>query len=288
MARLPTRELAEIVRLQRGRHRRPQDGVCAMELVAWMAGERHSDHPRSASPVIAAFSRPFNDALAPAHRQRMGPLAARMLGTRGTVEQEAVRGQMLWDWMIATAVPVWLVAAGRPDLAFSIVAGRAGALDAANRALDANGHAYVRPVDDHLTASRVSSALAVAGVTAACIAGRDAADAAVGSRARRRWEAARVLARTAAWRVAEPVQPDLWRAAEQLRDSAFVLLDRLIATTEVAAPAPVGVQDVGRLTTLARSGRVRLPGMEEPVQRGGTQVNGVTVNWVEGGLRTNR
>jgi len=58
MARTLFRELAEIVRLEKGRHRRPQDGVCTMELVAWMSGEKHSDRPKSASPPAAPrFSR---------------------------------------------------------------------------------------------------------------------------------------------------------------------------------------------------------------------------------------
>lgn len=246
VAGTPMRELAEIVRLQKGKHRRPDDGVCAMELVAWMAGEKHSDQPRSASPVIAAFSRSFNDGLEPAHRQRLALLAARMIGTRGGRDHEVVRSQMLWDWMIATAVPTWLAAAQRSDLAGALVAGRATALDAATGALDAHGYAPVRPADDDRTTACVSNALAACGVTGACLAGRDVADRARGSRARRQWEAARVLARAAAWSVAESgpgvkgeqAQAHLWRTAATLRDSAFVLLDRLIAVTEPLPPPP--------------------------------------------------
>jgi hypothetical protein len=240
------RELAEIVRLEKGRHRTPQDGVCTMELVAWMAGEKHSDHPKSASPVIAAFIRSFNDALDSAHRQRLAALAARMIDTRGSREDEAQRRQILWDWMIAVALPTWLAAANRPDLAASVAAGRAGALEAAIAAMDAYGHAIVRPVDDHRTAEAVSGALGTAGITGACLAGRDAADAVIGPRARRHWEAARVLARTAVWSIAES-EPDpggpadhsaVWRTAYLLRDSAFVVLDRLIGVTAPPPPPP--------------------------------------------------
>jgi hypothetical protein len=243
MARTLFRELAEIVRLEKGRHRTPQDGVCTMELVAWMAGEKHSDHPKSASPVIAAFIRSFNDALDSTHRQRLAVLAARMIETRGSREDEALRRQILWDWMISVALPTWLAAANRPDLAASVAAGRAGALEAAIAAMDAYGHAIVRPVDDHRTKEAVSGALGTAGITGACLAGRDAADAVIGPRARRHWEAARVLARTAVWSIAEsePQADDhsaIWRTACLLRDSAFVVLDRLIGVTAAPPPPP--------------------------------------------------
>ena len=245
MARTPTRELAEIVRLQKGRHRRPEDGVCAMELVAWMAGESHTDHPQSVSPVIAAFSRCFNDALDSAHRQRLGLLTAQMIDTYGSPEVELVRSEMLWNWMIMVAVPEWLAAAQRPDLAAAVAANRAAALDAAIVALDVYGHAPVRPVDDHSTSANVSSALAVAGVTGACVAGKGAADGVTGSRARRRWETAHVIARAAAWSVAEcrgaatvRSEAQLWRTAENLRERAFVLLEALIEAAPPAPPAP--------------------------------------------------
>jgi hypothetical protein len=246
MARTLFRELAEIVRLEKGRHRTPQDGVCTMELVAWMAGEKHSDHPKSASPVIAAFIRSFNDALDSTHRQRLAVLAARMIETRGNREDEALRRQILWDWMISVALPTWLAAANRPDLAVSVAAGRAGALEAAIAAMDSYGHALVRPIDDHRTAETVSGALGTAGVTGACMAGRDAADGVIGPRARRHWEAARVLARTAVWSIAE-ADPNrdgtdgnspVWRTAWLLRDSAFVVLDHLVGVSAAAAPPP--------------------------------------------------
>ncbi|MDQ6848326.1 MAG: hypothetical protein M3019_12230 [Candidatus Dormibacteraeota bacterium] len=245
MAKTPIRELAEIVQLQKGRHRRPDDGVCAMELVAWMSGERHTDHPLSVSPVLAAFTRSFNDALDADQRQRLGALTARMIGTRGTRSQEAERCQVLWGWMISEAVPAWLTAAQRADLAAAIVSHRAAALESVIVALDAHGHAPVRRVDDHRISSMVSEALDASGVSGACLAGRDAADEATGSRARRRWESARVVARAAAWSVAEVEDAGsehfptpLARTIEGMRDSAFAMLERLIGADESDAAPP--------------------------------------------------
>jgi hypothetical protein len=247
MTRSTLRELAEIVRLERGRHRRPQDGVCAMELVAWMSGEKHSDHPRSASPVITALVRSLNDALDDEHRQRLGLVAARVIDTRGTRQEESWRGQILWDWMVTTALPAWLSAARRHDLAAAVSRGRAAALPGALVALDVHGNGGTRPVDDHRTADAVNQALALAGVTGACLARQDRADGATGSRARRQWDAARVLVRTAAWTVAErdalrgdPGSGDLWETAHGLRDTAFVLLDRLIAVTDPSGAGTAG------------------------------------------------
>jgi hypothetical protein len=195
--------------------------------------------------VIAAFVPPFNDALDSAHRQRLAAVAARLIDSRGTREQEVARRRLVWDWMISNAVPTWLAVAQRRDLADRVIAGRAAALEAVTQSIDARGHVRVRPVNDHRTAATVSRALAVAGVTSAFLAGRDAADRVTGPRARRHWETARALTRTAAWSVAESgwdsddeAQSRLWRTANVLRESAFILLDRLIAVTEPVVSAP--------------------------------------------------
>lgn len=49
--------------LRRGAHTSREQGVCAMEAAAWLAGEPHSDQPQCACPVIAAFVIAWNDAL---------------------------------------------------------------------------------------------------------------------------------------------------------------------------------------------------------------------------------
>lgn len=49
--------------LKRGNHERPEDGLCALEAVAWFVGETHSDHPECVCPLIAHFIRSLNDRL---------------------------------------------------------------------------------------------------------------------------------------------------------------------------------------------------------------------------------
>gem|GEM_PF-2056165 len=80
----------QTVRLARGRHRSPQLGVCVMELASMLAGERFSDRPRTASPVIAAFLRTYNDGLDDERRQDLYQLASVIVGTAAAraVERE--------------------------------------------------------------------------------------------------------------------------------------------------------------------------------------------------------
>ena len=37
----------QTIKLGRGKHARPEDGACAMELASMLAGERFTDHPAS-------------------------------------------------------------------------------------------------------------------------------------------------------------------------------------------------------------------------------------------------
>jgi hypothetical protein len=70
------------VRLCRGAHRSPSEGACVMELVSMLAGERFGDRPRTASPVIAAFLRAYNDIVGDRHRQDLLACAASVVGSR--------------------------------------------------------------------------------------------------------------------------------------------------------------------------------------------------------------
>src|SRR4051794_41296019 len=79
-------------RLSAGRHVRAEQGRCAMEWVAHLAGEAHSDRPECVSPVVGAFARSWNDALAETTRQRLRPYLGRMIGTAGDGAGEARAG----------------------------------------------------------------------------------------------------------------------------------------------------------------------------------------------------
>jgi hypothetical protein len=69
------------VRLVRGKGSRRSGGLCIMSFVALLAGERHSDAPAAASPMVRQFAVVLNDAMPDAERQRLKPFAPRILGT---------------------------------------------------------------------------------------------------------------------------------------------------------------------------------------------------------------
>src|ERR671924_390481 len=71
------------VRLEPGRHRSSDDGVCVVELASMIGGERFSDHPGCVCAVIAAFLRSWNDGVGYADRQRLEPYASLVVGTGG-------------------------------------------------------------------------------------------------------------------------------------------------------------------------------------------------------------
>jgi hypothetical protein len=60
---------------------RRESELCVMSLVALLAGERHSDRPATACPVIASYAIKINDTLDCDTRQGLKLLAARIMGT---------------------------------------------------------------------------------------------------------------------------------------------------------------------------------------------------------------
>jgi len=97
--------LYQTIKLEAGRHRRPQDGACVMELASMLAGEPFSDHPESVCPVIAGFLRSYNDHVDPERRQDLYLYAARAVGTRADTETEQIRAEMCLRWAGATCDP---------------------------------------------------------------------------------------------------------------------------------------------------------------------------------------
>ncbi|MHC5072906.1 MAG: hypothetical protein ACYTGO_20725, partial [Planctomycetota bacterium] len=74
--------------ISRGAHKTRDDGLCAMEMVAWLAGEEHSDDPRCACPVIASYVRALNDCLpSDAHREHyLRGLLPQLVNTRSHLQ----------------------------------------------------------------------------------------------------------------------------------------------------------------------------------------------------------
>lgn len=81
MTRQRTPDLMPI--LSQGKHRRPRNGACFMELASFLAGEKWSDHPRCTHPLLAELARSVNDNVGDDARTRLAPLIPEVIGLNG-------------------------------------------------------------------------------------------------------------------------------------------------------------------------------------------------------------
>jgi hypothetical protein len=107
--KIDQKRLAKITALAHGSHNANSKKMCAMEAVAFVAGEPWSDHPQCASPVIGAFMRAWNDGLPDDERTALLlPLIPKLVGTRGSAALESRRATMVADWFVREYTPAWL------------------------------------------------------------------------------------------------------------------------------------------------------------------------------------
>jgi hypothetical protein len=74
--------------LSRGSHNTPEEGLCAMELVALLAGEPHTDCPVCVNDTLITFCQILNDVATDEDRQTMIPVLPRTIGIWITKEQQ--------------------------------------------------------------------------------------------------------------------------------------------------------------------------------------------------------
>ncbi len=91
-------EAHQTIRLARGKHAEPSEGVCVMELASMLAGEPFSDRPQCVCPVIAAFLRTYNDGVDDECRRDLFRFASAAVGTRSTggVARARARAALAW------------------------------------------------------------------------------------------------------------------------------------------------------------------------------------------------
>ena len=221
---LPVLGLEGIVLLQGG-HAQREKGVCAMEAVAWLAGEPHSDHPTCTCPVIGAFLRSWNDGIRDdeTRTRLIRPLLPIVLNTRSTKAVELTRSYLALDWLVRVQAPAWLSL--RDDLKAHAVALRGltpltdtTSCGAAQKALNAARDAAGAAARDAAWAAARAAAGAAAWDAARDAAGAAAGHAAGDAAAAAAWDAARdaawAAARDAAWAAARDAARDAaWAAA---------------------------------------------------------------------------
>jgi hypothetical protein len=196
----------EEIELKKFGHNSPDEGMCVMEAVAYIAGEPHSDQPQCACPALGTFLRSWNDALDDATRQRLKPYIPRIIGTNDGRSEE--RRYMILDWLERVYTPAWLDLV--PELREHAAILRALPVVVDTETLVAN--------QDKLDAA--GNAARNAARNAAWNAAQNAAWNAA-------WNAARK--RNAAWNAAwNAAGADLAPTVAALQSSAFDLLDRLV------------------------------------------------------------
>jgi len=146
------------ITLQKGSHTTVDDGMCAMEAVAWLVDEPHSDHPICTCPVLAAYVRALNDRMPDDFRHRLKEYIPRLIGTRNdTLELERMR---CLAWAVLTKIlPMAFTAVGLIEHAEKLrnlvpndwLAAHAAADAAASAAHDATAAAYAADAADAAT-----------------------------------------------------------------------------------------------------------------------------------------
>lgn len=105
--------------LDLGNHTRFDEGHCAMEVVAWLADQGHTDAPECASPVLTRYTIRLNDRWNHDQRQQLKPYLPRMIGTGGDGKDE-FRGQVAARFLVSRLLGPWLQLAGMTDEADSL------------------------------------------------------------------------------------------------------------------------------------------------------------------------
>jgi hypothetical protein len=176
--------------LEVGAHSSPTQGFCAMEAVAYIRRQPHSDHPPCVSPVIAAFMRSWNDGLPNEQRGILLPLLPKLINTLNP-ELEERRSLMAADWLIRTHTVAWLRLAGLNDNA-----------DALANLPEITAMAQVPSIRGPIEAARKNASAARAAAGAAA------------------WDAAGDAAGDAAWAKLAPTK-------DELQQSAIKLVERM-------------------------------------------------------------
>lgn len=85
------------IKLSRGDHATPQEGMCIMECVAYLNGEEHTDHPQCADPGCTSYAIILNDNSTSIQRNRLLPFVMRLAGSRNE-EHADTRMFMMLDY----------------------------------------------------------------------------------------------------------------------------------------------------------------------------------------------
>lgn len=92
--------------LTAGSHPSRDEGTCAIEMVAWLSGEPHTDQPTGVCPIIAAFVRGINDSAEEATRDELIPHLTALIGTIDPAMQQSRNEFFAWQAVHTAGVHV--------------------------------------------------------------------------------------------------------------------------------------------------------------------------------------
>ena len=104
--------------LARSSHGSRKAGMCAMEAVAFLAGEPHSDAPKCTAAPVRRFVIATNDWCNDEERQQLKPYLLRLITTSsGGREADKHAAFLFADWAVREVAPAALDARNKPELA---------------------------------------------------------------------------------------------------------------------------------------------------------------------------
>ena len=171
----------EALSLDHGGHESFEDGHCAMEVVAWLAGEGHTDAPTCASPILRHYTIALNDRWDDTRRQTLKPYLPRMVGT-GNDGKDQLREEIAARFLVDRLLADWLALAGLDHLTESLRDKTGSELRAALRNINEKAWELRKQkraeletkIREHLKTKPVAVAAAVAAADAAAAAAADA------------------------------------------------------------------------------------------------------------------
>lgn len=108
------------IQLASGKHYLGQSQTCVMEVVSLLAGEKFSDNPECACPILTSLAIRTNDWMDDKERQMLWPYTTRLAGSRADVQTEKERLCAITDWACKEVAPAILEKQGFQTLAEQI------------------------------------------------------------------------------------------------------------------------------------------------------------------------
>ena len=82
--------------LLKGKHKSPEDGLCAMEMVAFMERLPHSDAPECTCLLLSEYVVKINDVCSDSDREKLKPYLPRLVGTVSPAHEQARAEIFAW------------------------------------------------------------------------------------------------------------------------------------------------------------------------------------------------